>query len=139
MSRQPESVFIESIHRYFPPVDELYRCKMHNDYNAGIADVWYSGVRDLWVEYKFIQVPVRDTTLIDFVGGKSPVISALQQDWLTRRAKEGRSVGVIVGCKDGGVWYPGLSALTIVTSKTFRDNLLSRKELAALLLLQVGP
>lgn len=131
MSRKPETTFIESVHRHLPPMDELYRMKNHNEFNAGIADVWYSGTAsDLWVEYKFIAVPVRDTTVIDLVSGDKPAISHLQQAWLTERHAEGRNVGVIVGCKDGGVWFPGVSWDKTYTAKQFRSDILARKALA---------
>jgi hypothetical protein len=134
MSRKPETVFIESVHRHLPPVNELYRMKNHNEYNGGIADVWYSAdAADLWVEYKFIKVPVRDTTVIDLVGGTAPIISALQQEWLRSRYAEGRAVGVIVGCADGGVWLPGISWDVTKDAKWFRANVITRKALAELI------
>jgi hypothetical protein len=84
------------MHKHLP--DDLYRMKNHNQYNGGIADCWYSGaIRDLWVEYKFVGVPKRDDTII------VPGLSKLQSGWLTARAREGRNVAVIVGCKEGGV------------------------------------
>lgn len=93
MAKQPEGTFIASVHKHLP--EGLYRQKNHNPYNGGIADVWYSGERDLWVEYKFLVLPKRDTTVIDLVGGKEPSISRLQQEWLHSRHCEGRNVGVI--------------------------------------------
>ena len=54
MSQGPENAFIASIHRHLPSPETLYRMKNHNEYNGGIADCWYSGKRDLWIEYKFI-------------------------------------------------------------------------------------
>lgn len=128
MARQPEGTFINSIHKHLP--ESLYRQKNHNQYNGGIADVWYSGASDLWVEYKFIQVPQRRTTVIDLVGSKYPAISSLQQEWLRGRHAEGRNVGVIVGCKEGGVWFPGVSWDTTYTTEWFRESILSRKEIA---------
>lgn len=128
MSRKPENVFIDSVHRHLPV--ELYRMKNHNEYNAGIADVWYDDKRDAWVEYKFLALPVRDTTVIDLAGGKNPPITHLQQQWLAARHSNGRSVGVIVGCKEGGVWFPGVSWCEPLTVADFRSKLLSRKELA---------
>lgn len=128
----PENTFIAAVHKYLPSMRELYRMKNHNVYNGGIADVWYSGAKaDLWVEYKFIAVPKRDDTLIDLVGGKKPALSALQQDWLSERHTEGRNVGVIVGSKAGGVWYPGTAWLTPLTAAQFRQQLQSRAELGA--------
>lgn len=132
MSRKPENTFIASVHKHLPL--KLYSMKNHNEYNAGVADVWYSGPKkDLWIEYKFIVIPVRNGTFIDLAGGKSPSISALQQAWLTARAGEGRNVGVIVGSKEGGMWFPELSWDRTYTADYFRDHLVSRKELAKII------
>ena len=129
MARGPENTFISSVHKHLPT--KLYRMKNHNQYNGGIADVWYSGKgRDLWVEYKFIEVPKRPDTTIDLVSGKSPEISALQQEWLRARHEEGRNVGVIVGSKDGGIWLPGLAWDQTFQAKDFLHHLRTRKELA---------
>lgn len=128
----PENTFIASVHRHLPC--GLYSMKNHNQYNGGIADVWYSGGKaDLWVEYKFIVVPKRSDTVIDLLDGKNPPISPLQQQWLRGRHAEGRSVGVIVGCKEGGVWFPGVSWDCVYPASVFRAQLLGRKELANIL------
>lgn len=132
MSKGPENTFIGSVHKHLPT--KLYHIKNHNQYNGGIADVWYSGVRDLWVEYKFIVVPKRPDTVIDLLTGKNPAISYLQQEWLRSRHGEGRSVGVIVGSKDGGVWFPGLAWDRTYTADEFRKRLQSRKDLADVIL-----
>ena len=129
MPKGPENTFISSVHKHLPA--KLYHMKNHNAYNGGIADVWYSGVRDLWVEYKFIVVPKRPDTVIDLITGKNPAISYLQQEWLRSRYGEGRSVGVIVGSKDGGIWLPGLAWDQTYTAADFLKHLRSRKELAA--------
>lgn len=129
MPKGPENTFISSVHKHLPA--GLYHMKNHNAYNGGIADVWYSGVRDLWVEYKFIAVPKRPDTVIDLLTGKNPAISCLQQEWLRSRHGEGRSVGVIVGSKNGGVWFPGLAWDQTYTAADFLKHLRSRKELAA--------
>ena len=127
----PENTFIASVHRHLPA--SLYRMKNHNQYNGGIADVWYSSKKDLWIEYKFIAVPKRLNTVIDLVN-KPPkgdsVISTLQQQWLTDRHAEGRAVGVIIGSKNGGVWCPGLSWCRTWTAAQFSDAVTSRSELA---------
>lgn len=128
MAAKPETTFIASVHKHLPPT--LYRVKNNNEYTAGIADVWYSGVRDLWVEYKFIVVPKRPDTVIDLITGKNPAISHLQQEWLRSRHEEGRSVGVIVGSKDGGVWFPGLTWDATYPAKKFLSLLQTRKDLA---------
>ena len=131
MSQGPENTFISSVHKHLPA--QLYRMKNHNQYNGGIADVWYSGVRDLWVEYKFIVVPKRSDTVIDLIAGKAPAISYLQQEWLRSRHGEGRNVGVVVGSKDGGVWLPGLAWERTLTAAAFDGLIRSRADLAKLI------
>ena len=129
MAAKPETTFIASVHKHLPPT--LYRVKNNNAYTAGIADVWYSGKdRDLWVEYKFIEVPKRPDTVIDLTGGKNPMLSALQQEWLRSRHEEGRNVGVVIGSKDGGIWLPGLAWDRTIQTKDFLRHLRTRKELA---------
>ncbi len=135
MAAKPESTFIASVHKHLPPT--LYRVKNNNEYTAGIADVWYSGVRDLWIEYKFIAVPKRPETRIDLLTGKNPAISYLQQEWLRSRHGEGRSVGVIVGSKDGGIWLPGVAWEQPFTAKDFLAHLRTRKDLADTILKEV--
>lgn len=126
---QPENTFIASVHKHLPA--SLYRMKNHNQYNGGIADVWYSGSkRDLWIEYKFVAVPVRDDTEIDLVTGKAPSISYLQQKWLRERHAEGRDIAVIVGSKAGGIWLPGVSWDGTYTAGGFRGHIKTRNELA---------
>lgn len=132
MSKGPENTFIASVHRHLPV--DLYRMKNHNQYNGGIADVWYSGKKaDLWVEYKFITVPKRDETLIDLTGGRAPILSPLQQEWLEDRFVEGRSVGVLVGCKAGGVWLPDIDWKLPLTAAEFRASLMTRAALAQMI------
>lgn len=118
----PENTFITSVHRHLPI--GLYKMKNHNQFNSGIADVWYSGKRDWWVEYKFIKVPVRDSTVIDFG------LSHLQKEWLTQRHIEGRNVGVLVGSKGGGIWLPGITWDRTFTAKEFRTKIIDRRVLA---------
>jgi len=128
MSRGPENTFIASVHKHLPV--DLYRMKNHNEYNGGIADCWYDGERDLWIEYKFIKVPVRDATVIDLIDGNDPAISILQQTWLKDRHTNGRQVGVIVGSEKGGVWFPGISWERTYTASEFRSLLVPRAKLA---------
>ena len=105
--------------------------KNHNPYHGGIADCWYSGnAGDLWVEYKFIQLPKRSETVIDLCSGNHPTISALQQEWLEGRHKEGRNVGVIVGFGTQGLWLPGLLWQQPMTAEAAQQAALSKKALA---------
>ena len=133
----PETTFIGAVHKHLPP--GLYRIKNNNTFNAGQADVWYSGPkRDLWVEYKFVKVPVRGETLIDLLTGKKPDLSPLQQEWLRRRHAEGRNVGLLVGSKDGGVWFPGVSWDRPYNAAFFRAALKTRKDLAQIISTYTG-
>jgi hypothetical protein len=135
--RQPENVFIASVHKHLPA--DLYRIKNNNLYNGGQADCWYSGkAGDLWVEYKFISLPKKDDTMIDLISGKSPGISHLQQNWLTSRFHEGRNVGVIVGCKEGGVWFSGNEWNTTYRTSDFKRAIAHRSVLASIIINRVG-
>ena len=123
---KPENTFIASVHKFLPV--DLYKMKNNNQYNGGIADCWYSGARgDLWIEYKFITIPSRDETLIPLN------LSQLQQNWLRARCTEGRSVGVIVGCKSGGVWLPGVTWEACISSKEYRKRVQPRNALATII------
>lgn len=105
MSRKPETRFIASIHRQLP--DDLYCMKNHNTYIGGPADMWYSGKNgDLWVEYKWVHKVPLYIDLMDLK--KEYSLTALQQDWLHARYKEGRNVAVVLGCEEGGIIYTAL-------------------------------
>ena len=127
----PENTFIASVHAHLPPPSKLYRMKNHNAYTAGVADSWYSGQgpgsRDLWIEWKFIKVPVRDDTLI------VPNLSALQTDWLNERYVEGRNVWVGIGSKDGGIFLHAMEWEQPFSAKEFRRTMFKRKELASMI------
>lgn len=124
MSTKPETTFYLSVHKHLPP--QVYKVKMSNPYTGGIPDCWYSGTaNDLWVEYKFVKLPVRGDTNIDFG------FSKLQLDWMNARFKEGRNVCAIIGCKEGGVVLrSGAWNREDVTKNEFMVALTSRKELA---------
>lgn len=126
MSTKPETVFTLSVHKHLPP--SVYHLKMHNQYVGGPADVWYSGVaNDLWIEYKFIEVPKRVTTLIDIESEFSP----LQLDWLESRHKEGRNIRAIIGSKLGGVMLNSHTWRQPIFPKDFYRLLQTRETLAA--------
>ena len=130
MSSKPENTFIASVHRHLPPLvageaGRPYREKMYNPLRGGTWDVFYSGnLADLWVEYKFIVIPVRDTTLI------LPDLSPLQIAWGKERWLEGRNLRVIVGCKEGGVIFADRTWEHPITAEAFRAALLDRKTLS---------
>lgn len=124
MPKGPENRFIERVHRRLPPPPKpgrmadvpqvietgertLFRCKQHDMYHRGCADVWYSGPRDIWVEYKWVAKLPKKLIV--------PDLSSHQRIWLNGRFLEGRAVFVVVGSPDGCVifvnpveWVSGL-------------------------------
>jgi hypothetical protein len=131
VASKPETTFYTSVHRHLPPLSELHREKMANPYRGGTFDHWYSGVRDLWIEWKFIVLPKRETTLVDICSGKNPSMTALQQEWGRQRFDEGRNVWVIVGCAEGGVIFRDpMSWVFPLVMGTFRARVQDRKTLA---------
>lgn len=125
MSVKPETTFIHSIHKHLPKT--VYHMKNNNPYLGGVPDVWYSGSKDLWVEYKFLpRVPQRGRVR------PAELLSPLQAEWLNGRYKEGRTVAVVIGCPTGGVlllnpdeWGAELAA------SEYTQRLLDRKSIAS--------
>lgn len=124
---QPETNFRLGVEKHLPPKEELHREKMSNPFSGGTADSWYSGKRaDLWIEWKFIALPKRDTTLIQ-VGN---LLSPLQLYWLAGRMNEGRNVRVVIGCKEGGVILSDRQWEYAWRTDDFRALLRSRQDIA---------
>ena len=123
---KPETTFTAAVHKHLPPGrEEPYWMKNNNVYTAGIWDVWYSGeAADLWVEYKFIVLPKRDSTPI------LAELSELQLKWGRDRYAEGRNLAVIIGCKEGGVVLWDKDWELPMTAYDFKKQMMSRKELA---------
>jgi hypothetical protein len=132
MSSGPETRFIASVQKHLPAVDEFYRMKNHTQYNAGIADSWYDGSRrDLWVEWKWVELPKQPDTIIDVMAGKKPSLSKLQQDWIEGRRANGRNVWIIIGCKEGGVLYSHSQMPVAVRTADFVSRCHPRAQLAS--------
>lgn len=116
-----EHGFIRSIHRKLPSDLEVW--KINDNYKGGVADAYYSGDEgDLWVEYKFVKLPKRGNSKVDFG------LSALQIDWLTKQASRGRQVAVVIG-SDEGCWIiqdPQIFSLNHSTKETFIRNALDK-------------
>ncbi len=137
-SSGPENRFIQSIHRLLP--SRVYRMKNHNPYLGGVADCWYSGAGgDLWVEYKFLTLPARASTIVDLCGGKNPPLSALQQEWLRGRHAEGRRVGAIIGTPDGGIWLPGIAWQVPLPSAEYAARVQTKASIASMITSLVSP
>jgi hypothetical protein len=89
-----EHSFIRSIHRKLPK--SVFVWKICDQYAGGVPDTYYSGIAaDLWVEYKYVRLPKRDTSKVDFG------ISELQKLWLIERKREGRNTCLVVGAEEG--------------------------------------
>lgn len=104
MARKPENVFIAAIHRRLKEMHpQVYAEKTHNPFRGGVPDVYYEGPRgSAWVEYKwFDRVP----RTVDLCGGKNPLLTALQQQWLDRSRGNGQNALVIIGFNMAG--FPG--------------------------------
>ena len=94
-----EKGFISKVHKKLPRT--TYRVKLSDRFAGGIPDTWYSGPKgDLWVEYKYQEVP-----------GHKPNLSDLQKHWLIDRDSEGRNVACVVGTPKGVIVYAGTSWL----------------------------
>lgn len=105
--------------------------KNHNPYTAGVADCWYSGdAGDLWVEYKFLSLPKRSSTIVNLYGTDKSLLSTLQEEWLRGRHREGRNVGVIIGTPDGGLWLPGVTWEKPLSSAECASRLLPKTRVA---------
>ncbi|WP_025915467.1 hypothetical protein [Herminiimonas sp. CN] len=122
MAAKPETTFYAGVHKHLPA--DLHREKMHNPYRGGTWDFWFSGLADLWVEYKFVVLPKRDSTPVDVT------LSDLQKDWGGGRHFEGRNLAVIVGCKEGGVILENLAWERPLSCADFKKQLRSRVEIA---------
>lgn len=127
MAAKPETNFYSAIHKLLK--GKVFAMKNYNPLQGGIPDCWYSGgARDLWVEYKFVKLPVRPTTPVKVD------LSDLQRLWLNDRLSEGRNVAVIVGCARGGVVMEQGAWNLTWTALDFDAALQTKQELASWLL-----
>lgn len=120
-----ESQYTQTVHKHLSK--EIYRWKINDSFQGGIADAYYSGTNgDLWIEYKYLKsLPKKTSTQI------IPALRSLQKKWLNARYSEGRNIAVIVGSPDGSIilaspkeWTTGL------TCEEFKERALTRQETA---------
>jgi hypothetical protein len=120
-----EHGFIKAVHRHLSP--EVYRWKIHDTYTGGVPDAFYCGpAGSLWVEYKYIKLPKRKTTVVNFG------LSELQQIWLTQVAYFGQTTILAVGWEQSAQVFYGPHIHKSATQDELVDNSLSFKELASL-------
>jgi hypothetical protein len=113
------------VHRKLP--DHVYRWKINDRFQNGVADAWYcgNGGNHLFIEYKYVVLPQKDSTLVR-VG-----LSTLQVDWLTGRQVQGIPCSVIVGSEHGSVWFDDIAeAHHGVSRKEFIDRSVSVQQIA---------
>lgn len=133
MVSKPETTFYTGVHKYLPPPKVLHREKMNNPYSSGTPDFWFSGKRDLWIEYKWLpRTPQRGSVK------PAKLLSTLQADWLRSRHAEGRSVAVVIGCPAGGVALTGVDWDREIPAREFGSLVVSRKALADWVLCQIS-
>jgi hypothetical protein len=135
MSRKPENKFMDAVHKQLPD-DAIYKMKITPVFTSGEFDTFYEGhARDLFVEYKFLELPKRYETMIYF----DKMLSPNQLKWGNRRVERTAASDRVpphlaIGCREKGRYF-GLFLqytpdMTPINTKTFRDNLLSAKEIA---------
>lgn len=106
--------------------------KLNLRFMAGVPDVWLSGsMSDVWIELKYMSTlpPVVDPTKL---------LSTLQQEWLTSRYAEGRTVGVLIGSSDGHLYFHGLSWQCVVSREKWIQTGKKTKEIAEDLIDMLG-
>jgi hypothetical protein len=128
-----EHHFVRSVHsRLKKQYPSLYVWKINDAYQGGVADAYYSGPSDLWVEYKYVKaLPKRDNTLVD-VG-----LSDLQKIWLRARHTEGRNVCVVVGSPEGTLILPGIEWDKSISRAQFISSAVDKSEVVAYIGMQV--
>ena len=58
-----EHGFVRSVHRQLSP--DVFVWKINDKYAGGVPDAFYAGpARCLFIEYKYVKLPKRDTTLV---------------------------------------------------------------------------
>jgi len=122
----PETRFTGRVHAHLPAGrHDPYYMKNNNLYTSGIWDCWYSGHHaDLWIEYKFEPLPLRDSTIV-------PIdLSALQLDWGLNRHEEGRNLAVVIGSPMGGVIFVHREWEHPLTKAEFMKRILTPREIA---------
>ena len=98
-----EHSFIRAIHKQLHA--DLYHWKIRDSYTSGIPDTFYAGPKAiLFIEYKFVKLPKRSTTLIKCN------LSRLQNQWLKQMDRFNVPVAVVIGTDhkhlilEKGVW-----------------------------------
>ena len=143
MTRKPENKFMDAVHSQLDP-DTIYKLKITPVFSSGEPDVLYEGyAKDLFVEYKFLELPKRYSTMIYF----DKLLSEKQVRWLTRRMERTANSDrpppyLAVGCKVDdkyqGILIPYIPGMCPISTDTFRGSLSSAKDIASRILSMVS-
>jgi hypothetical protein len=104
-----ESKFKQSINALVKKHSAVYVWSIADKFTTGIPDCYYSGVKDLWVEFKF--------------GDKSYGLTPLQKEWVIAQHNRGRNTAVIHGYKDYANLYTVDSENKLSIAYTFNSRL----------------
>ena len=91
----------------------------HSDlFFAGIADVEIvvRTTQTTWVEFKWVDLPVRSDTMVTLVGSKA--LEGLQRHFLLERVQRGVRGMVVYGSAEGAYVCDNLGLLTLPTAVT---------------------
>lgn len=117
-----EHGFVRSVHRQLSP--DIFVWKINDKYAGGVPDAFYAGpARCLFIEYKYVKLPKRDTTLV------KTSLSEQQKLWLDRMSGMDKHVALVIGSILGTIiidkdWdYP-------IPTELFRQRAMSTKAVA---------
>lgn len=120
-----EHSFIDAVHRLLP-AEPLLKWKINDPYTGGKPDCYYCGPSDdLWIEYKFVQLPKRASTRVQID------LSALQADWLSHLDLCGQTAWVVVGSPKRAVVLSIQEALSGLTKAQYEARMITFKDLAS--------
>ena len=112
-----ETGYIKSVHRQLS--SDVYRWKINDRFTNGVPDAWYCGHSgSIWVEYKYVDLPARDDTLV------KALLSKNQLQWLRDRYAQNENVAVVVGSPEGALWAMHKHNVELVYDGVRKDDFL---------------
>ncbi|MCA9367016.1 hypothetical protein KC887_01985 [Candidatus Kaiserbacteria bacterium] len=116
-----EHGFVKAVHNHLRKTPDIRIWKINDNYAGGVPDAWYCAPegRNLWIEYKYINAPKRDTTIIDVAS----LLAPLQRQWMVDHVAYGISCAIVIGSESGILMYSGIEWRIQVTAKTIKNGL----------------
>jgi hypothetical protein len=112
--------------------------KIHDQFAGGVPDAYYEGTKkDLWVEYKWLKMPKRDSTLVDF-SNPDRYLSKLQQLWIARRHANRGDTAVVIGHEGGCIAFLDLDWQKPFSVAELNDRTMTKKALCVLIADQIN-